>query len=100
MTTFQKLIVILLAGFLMVAVYDRVNKYRHEKAATEAAAIQAMWDGLHRCEDAIPLPIATDYDTKQQYDDDMQVWITAQNGCKKFWIAGEGNPFYHSEEAK
>jgi hypothetical protein len=85
MTTFQKLIAVLIAGFLMVAVYDRVNKYRHEKAAAKSTASQTMWDGLHRCEDAIPYPIATGR-TKQQHDEDMQVWIAAQNGCKKFWI--------------
>jgi hypothetical protein len=55
-TLFQKLLVILATAFLAVMVYDRVNAYRHEVAARQAAKEKDMHDGYEHCIEFLPYP--------------------------------------------
>jgi hypothetical protein len=73
-TLFQKLLVILATAFLAVMVYDRVNSYRHETAAHEAAKEKDMQDGYKHCIEFLPYPGTS--------KEEQKVWLRARSYCR------------------
>lgn len=76
-----RVILILIAlGFLGVQVYDRMKVHQDEVAEQKTADVKEVFDGLHACEDAIPLPSSKD---------GWPAYQAAHEGCQRFWLAGK-----------